>query len=214
MVLRGIESLLTFSRSSCEFPWSSPWHYRWCTWPTCNAMQLLSLGAACISADMHISRLRRTHGTKPCRTSLPRCVLSSTQSASGPHRLSSFYCSLQGTLPALSRRLSLLLSFRFGQILNVKDDPNHQTATRADGDLFTVSQVVDRDLKAVAAGAWVCVSLKSGIVGHVLGEKDCQWAIFLGPGFLRRDAPRSRSRRKCFRRTFWRYVCCLYSLYT
>ena len=162
----------------------------------------------------HVRRLRRTHGTKPCRTSLPRCVLSSTQSASGPHRLSSFYCSLQGTLPALSRRLSLLLSFRFGQILNVKDDPNHQTATRADGDLFTVSQVVDRDLKAVAAGAWVCVSLKSGIVGHVLGEKDCQWAIFLGPGFLRRDAPRSRSRRKCFRRTFWRYVCCLYSLYT
>ena len=49
------------------------------------------------------------------------------------------YCSLQGTLPALSRRLSLLLSLRFGQILNVKDDPNHQTATRADGDLFAIS---------------------------------------------------------------------------
>ena len=42
----------------------------------------------------HVRRLRRTHGTKPCRTSLPRCVLSSTQSASGPHRLSSFYSSL------------------------------------------------------------------------------------------------------------------------
>lgn len=165
----------------------------------------------CTSVDCAV-HMARSRAERLCRAVF--CPLPKAHRVRTGFLPSIVYCSLQGTLPALSRRLSLLLSLRFGQILNVKDDPNHQTATRADGDLFTVSQVVDRDLKAVAAGAWVCVSLKSGIVGHVLGEKDCQWAIFLGPGFLRRDAPRSRSRRKCFRRTFWRYVCCLYSLYT
>jgi hypothetical protein len=95
---------------------------------------------------------------------------------SSPSFLShSLDCSIQVVHSTLSRHLSLLLSLRLWQILSVKDNSDHETATRAHGDLFAVSQVVDRDLEAVAAGAWVCVSLQSGIVGHVLVRKEeCQ----------------------------------------
>jgi hypothetical protein len=65
-----------------------------------------------------------------------------------------------------SRLLFLLI--RLGQILHIEDHPDHKTATRAHSDLLAVAQVIDCNLEAVAARARVCVSLQSGIVGHVL----------------------------------------------
>ncbi len=43
----------------------------------------------------------------------------------------------------------------------VEDDPDHQAATRTDGNILFVSQVRDGDFKAVSAWARVMVNLES-----------------------------------------------------
>jgi hypothetical protein len=61
-----------------------------------------------------------------------------------------------------------LLFLRLRQIVHVKDYSDHETAAGTHSNLFTVAQIIDGDLEAVAARARVCVCLEGGIVGHVL----------------------------------------------
>lgn len=50
----------------------------------------------------------------------------------------------------------------------IEDDPDHQTATGADGDILLVAQVLEQDLELVAARARVVVHLLGCVEGHVL----------------------------------------------
>jgi hypothetical protein len=80
----------------------------------------------------------------PSFTACEASVLPFYKSSSGLHLISFLFLFISSQLfphihTDLSRRLNLLLSLRFRQILNVKDHPNHQTATRTHSDLFAVS---------------------------------------------------------------------------
>jgi hypothetical protein len=50
---------------------------------------------------------------------------------------------------------------------HVENNPDHQTATRTHGDLFTVAQIVDCDLETIATWAGICVDLDIWVEGHV-----------------------------------------------
>lgn len=51
---------------------------------------------------------------------------------------------------------------------SLKDDPNHQTTARADGDVGGVTEISQRDFKPVAARARVVVDLHGLVKRHVL----------------------------------------------
>jgi hypothetical protein len=142
---------------------------------------------------MHGAKPRRRQSIFACLPTREASVLPFVKSSSGPHLISFIFLFISSQLflhihTALSRRLSFFFSLCFRQILNVKDHPDHQTATRAHSDLFAVSQVVDCDLKAVAAGTRVCVGLQGFIVGHVLVGECVSWISFWPLGGTRRTS--------------------------
>jgi len=56
----------------------------------------------------------------------------------------------------------------FWKVIGFKYDSNHQAATRADCDIFAVSQVCNGDFKFVAARTWVMIYFEGGIISHIL----------------------------------------------
>jgi len=54
------------------------------------------------------------------------------------------------------------------EVLHFENDLDHQTAARTDANILSIAQVVQRDFKAVAAGAGIVVYLESFVKSHVL----------------------------------------------
>jgi hypothetical protein len=64
-----------------------------------------------------------------------------------------------------NRRLTAL---RLREFVDFKDYADLKTAAGTHSNLLAVAQVVNCDLEAVAAGAWVVVDLENRIEDHVL----------------------------------------------
>lgn len=58
-------------------------------------------------------------------------------------------------------------TFPLGQTYQVKNNLDHQRATRAHGNFFPITQIIDGDLEAVSAWAGKVVDLHGGVEGHV-----------------------------------------------
>lgn len=101
----------------------------------------------------------------------------------------------------LRRRLtlSLLLStLRLRQIAHIKNYSNLQTAAWTNCYFLSVSQILDVNFEAVAAWAWVVVSLECLIECHILGRPvSCVFVALVGCVI----EPQSQSHRRCFRST-------------
>ena len=64
--------------------------------------------------------------------------------------------------------VSLVITlWSFGVSNKIKNDSNHQTAAGAHGNVLLVTQVVEGDLKAIAARTRIVVDLESFVEGHV-----------------------------------------------
>ena len=50
----------------------------------------------------------------------------------------------------------------------IKYDFNHKRAARTDGNVLTIAQIINGNLEAVAARAWVMVDLESIVKGQIL----------------------------------------------
>jgi len=68
----------------------------------------------------------------------------------------------------MSARVSSVLVSKKNSTYGFKYDLDHQTATRAHSDVFTVHQICKSYLEPVATRTWIMVDLESWIVCHVL----------------------------------------------
>jgi hypothetical protein len=78
----------------------------------------------------------------------------------------SFVCgSIQLSIPGTP---SSILLFFLGQIIQIEDDSDHETATRADRDVLAIPEICDVDLETVATWTGVVVDLQCLVECHIL----------------------------------------------